>query len=83
MAEQGENFSRWLWGFVDGEPVVNHWRSLEDVPASTPLAVRISKELKNRGFTFTGPTIVYAFMQAMGLVDDHLVSCFRHSLGEK
>ncbi|MDR0377511.1 MAG: DNA-3-methyladenine glycosylase I, partial [Spirochaetaceae bacterium] len=79
MAEKGEDFSRWLWAFVDGTPLVNRWRSMEEVPASTPLALQISKELKARGFTFTGPTIVYAFMQAMGLVDDHLVTCFRHT----
>jgi DNA-3-methyladenine glycosylase I len=81
MAEKGENFSRWLWAFTDGEPIVNRRRSMEEIPASTPLALRISKELKARGFTFTGPTIVYAFMQAMGLVDDHLLSCFRHGGG--
>jgi DNA-3-methyladenine glycosylase I len=79
MAEKGENFSRWLWAFVDGQPLVNHRRSLGEIPASSPLAAEISKELKKRGFSFVGPTIVYAFMQAMGLVDDHLVSCFRHS----
>jgi DNA-3-methyladenine glycosylase I len=77
MAEQGEHFSRWLWGFVDGKPIVNHWRSMGEIPASTPLSAQISKELKKRGFTFVGPTIIYAFMQAMGLVDDHLEDCFR------
>ncbi|GAB6391703.1 MAG: DNA-3-methyladenine glycosylase I [Treponematales bacterium] len=75
MKDEGVNFSKWLWGFVDGTPVVNHWRRVEDIPAFTPLAETISKELKRRGFTFVGPTIVYAFMQAEGLVNDHLVTC--------
>ena len=73
------SFSDYLWAFVDGRPVVNRWREMRQVPASTPLSDRISKDLKARGFRFVGTTIVYAHLQATGLVNDHLVSCFRHS----
>jgi DNA-3-methyladenine glycosylase I len=72
-------FDRWLWGFVGGRPVQNAWRALRQIPASTPTAEALSKELKRRGFRFVGPTIVYAYMQAIGMVNDHLVSCFRHA----
>lgn len=68
-----------LWDFVDGTPIVNHWRRMEEVPASTPLSDRISKTLKQRGFRFVGSTIIYAYLQATGLVNDHLVHCFRHA----
>ncbi|GHV88137.1 DNA-3-methyladenine glycosylase [Spirochaetia bacterium] len=78
MMEGPVSFSKWLWNWVDGEPLVNHFKTMQEVPASTPLSEAISKELKQRGFTFVGPTIVYAFMQAAGLVNDHLVGCFRH-----
>jgi DNA-3-methyladenine glycosylase I len=71
------SFSRYLWGFVDGRPVVNRPRSLQEVPASTPLSGRISKDLGKRGFRFVGPTIVYAYLQAVGVVDDHTRDCFR------
>jgi DNA-3-methyladenine glycosylase I len=71
-------FAEYMWNFVDGRPVQNRFRSLKQVPAATPLAERVSKDLKKRGFRFCGPTIVYAFMQACGLVNDHLVSCHRH-----
>lgn len=73
------DFSSLLWSFVDGAPVVNRWRSLEDVPAITPASEAMSRELRRLGFRFVGPTICYALMQSAGLVDDHLVSCFRHS----
>lgn len=66
-----------LWGFVDGTPRVGGWKSLSEIPAETPVSKAMSKELKRRGFRFVGPTICYAFMQAAGLVDDHVVSCFR------
>lgn len=69
----------YLWSFVDGRSVVNHWRTAQDVPASTPLSDRLSKDLKKRGFRFVGSTICYALMQATGMVDDHLVTCFRHA----
>ena len=70
--------SPFLWDFVDGEPIVNHWRSMQEVPASTPLSDRISKTLKQHGFRFVGSTIVYAYLQAVGIVNDHLTGCFRH-----
>ena len=73
------SFSAYLWDFVDGTPLQNNWKTLAQVPAVTPLAEQISKDLKKRGFTFVGPTICYAYMQAVGLVNDHLVSCFRHA----
>jgi DNA-3-methyladenine glycosylase I len=67
-----------LWSFVGGEPLVNRWRSLGDIPAETEESRAMSKELKRRGFRFVGPTICYAFMQAAGLINDHVVDCFRH-----
>lgn len=69
----------YLWSFVDGRPVQNQWRSMGDLPAQTDTSVALSRDLRGRGFSFIGPTIVYAFMQAAGLVNDHLVSCFRHA----
>jgi DNA-3-methyladenine glycosylase I len=74
-----EGFDTFLWRYVDGEPIQNTWRGLDEVPASTPLSERVSKDLKAEGFRFCGPTIVYAAMQAMGLVNDHLVTCSRHA----
>lgn len=79
--EAATGFSDYLWAFVDGRPIVNHWTRMSDVPTQTPLSERLSKDLKARGFKFCGPTIVYAFMQAVGMVDDHLVGCHRHSGG--
>jgi DNA-3-methyladenine glycosylase I len=73
-----QDFSKYLWDFVGGKPLQNRFRSRKDVPAATPLAEAISKDLKKRGFRFCGPTIVYAFMQACGLVNDHMVACHRH-----
>jgi DNA-3-methyladenine glycosylase I len=78
QAEFG-SFSRYIWGFVDGRPIQNRWATLAEAPARTPLSDAISKDLKRRGFTFVGSTIVYAHMQATGMVNDHLVSCFRHA----
>lgn len=72
------SFSAYLWGFVDGQPIRNRFRSMSEVPASTPLSERISRDLKKRGFKFVGSTICYAYMQATGVVNDHLVDCFRH-----
>jgi len=77
MEETGENLSKWLWNWVDGKPVINHWKTLKEIPASTELSEKISRELKKKGFSFVGPTIVYAFLQAAGLVNDHLVDCYR------
>ncbi|MBL1229875.1 DNA-3-methyladenine glycosylase I [Enterococcus sp. BWB1-3] len=71
------SFDQYIWAFVDYKPLVNHWSSVKEVPASTELSDQISKDLKRRGFKFLGTTTIYAFMQAMGLVDDHLVHCFR------
>jgi DNA-3-methyladenine glycosylase I len=78
VMEQGPGFSKLLWNFVDGRPLINRRRSIKEVPAETELSRKISKELARRGFKFCGPTIVYAFMQAVGMVNDHLVTCFRH-----
>ncbi len=78
MMESGPGFSAFLWDFVDGAPVVNRHRRISDAPTETPMSKALSKELKKRGFRFCGPTIVYAFAQAVGMVNDHLVTCFRH-----
>lgn len=78
LYESGTTLLDYFWGFVDGKPLQNHWKSMAEVPPLTPLSETISKDLKKRGFTFVGPTIVYAHMQATGMVNDHLVSCFRH-----
>jgi DNA-3-methyladenine glycosylase I len=77
------DFSAYLWNFMDGKPLQNKLRSMKDVPAMTPLAEKISKDMKKRGFRFVGPTIVYAFMQACGLVNDHMVDCHRHDAVKK
>lgn len=77
MRDRGEDFSAFLWDMVGGAPIQNSWRA-DEVPAQTPLAVEMSKALKAKGFKFCGPVIVYAFMQATGLVNDHLVNCYRH-----
>ncbi len=76
------SFNAWLWRFVDGRPVVNRWRSMAEVPAKTPLSQRLSRELAARGLRFVGPTICYAYLQAVGLVNDHLVTCHRHPAAE-
>jgi len=78
IMEKGPGFSALLWGYLDGMPKQNKYRSMRQVPAETELSRRISKDLVGRGFKFVGPTIVYAFMQAVGMVNDHLVSCHRH-----
>jgi DNA-3-methyladenine glycosylase I len=78
QAEFG-SFADYIWRFTDGSPIRNAWRTLEEIPAATPLAETISKDLKGRGFSFVGPTIVYAHMQATGMVNDHLVGCFRYT----
>lgn len=72
------SFEAYLWGWVEGRPVVNHWTELREVPAKTSLSDRISKDLLKRGFKFVGSTIVYAYLQAMGVVNDHLQSCHRY-----
>lgn len=78
IQEEFGSFDAYVWRFVDGRPLVNAWTSLSQVPAETAESRALSKDLKARGFTFVGPTIIYAYMQAVGLVNDHLVSCFRY-----
>ncbi|MBL8229414.1 MAG: DNA-3-methyladenine glycosylase I [Bryobacterales bacterium] len=73
------SFDRYIWSFVDGKPVVNHFRTLKEVPAKTPISDAMSKDLKKRGFRFVGSTICYAFMQAVGMVDDHIADCWRRT----
>lgn len=77
LGEEAGSFATWLWAFVDGRPVQGSFREMSEVPARTPLAETISKELRKRGFRFVGPTTVYAFLQAVGVVNDHLVGCPR------
>mgnify|MGYP003700515585 CR=1 FL=1 len=79
VVESHGSFADYFWGFTDGEPRINHWRRLGEVPSMTPLSDAISRDMKQKGFRFFGSTICYAHMQATGLVNDHLVSCFRHS----
>ncbi|MGS0692181.1 DNA-3-methyladenine glycosylase I [Shewanella sp. 0m-8] len=76
FVEQGNDFSAFLWGFVDGSPKVNHFTSMSELPAQTPASEALSKALKKMGFNFVGPTICYAFMQAVGMVNDHTTDCF-------
>lgn len=81
LAVQAEigSLDSYLWSFVGGKSVIGRWRTLEEIPASTPLSVAVSKDLKRRGFRFVGPTTVYAFLEAVGIVNDHVVSCFRYA----
>lgn len=79
LYERGLTLDQLLWKFVDGRPCINHWRTMQEVPAVTPQAEALSKELKRCGYRFIGPTIIYAHMQATGMVNDHLVSCPRHA----
>jgi DNA-3-methyladenine glycosylase I len=71
-------FDRYIWSFVRGSPVQNSWQTLKEIPPQSPVSDAMSKDLKNRGFSFVGSTICYAFMQAVGMVNDHLISCYRH-----
>ncbi|MGZ3618001.1 MAG: DNA-3-methyladenine glycosylase I [Ktedonobacteraceae bacterium] len=77
VQDQFGSFDTYIWQFVDGKPIQNSWKSLQEIPATTPESDAMSKELKKRGFTFVGSTICYAFMQAVGMVNDHIVYCFR------
>ena len=77
--KEGTTLSNWLWSFVNHQPLQNNWERMDQLPAATPLADEISKALKKRGFKFVGPTVVYAHMQATGMVNDHLVSCPAYS----
>lgn len=78
ITETGRSFSDYIWGFVDGESIVNRFKTMSEVPAETEVSRKMSKQLKKDGFKFVGPTICYAFMQATGMVNDHLTSCFRY-----
>lgn len=78
IAERENNFSEFIWQFVGGKPIQNKWQALKEIPATTEIAETMSKALKKEGFTFVGPTICYAFMQATGMVNDHVVDCFRY-----
>ena len=78
MQDQGIDFSQHLWSFVDGKPVINTLRSEKDFQATSPASDALSKDLKKRGFSFVGSTIIYAFMQAVGMYNDHVITCFRH-----
>lgn len=79
MAEHGVEFNRFLWSFVDGRPIINHWATMSEVPSCTAVSDRLSRALRQQGFNFVGSTIVYAFMQAVGMVNDHLVGCAAHA----
>ena len=76
VVDEFGSFDAFIWGYVDGDPIVNRWKAQEDVPATTPLSDRISKDLKKRGFKFVGSTIVYAYLQSIGMVNDHVADCF-------
>jgi len=78
LREREGGLDEYLWRYVDGKPIVNTWRTIKEVPARTPLSDTMSKDLKRRGFKFVGSTICYAFMQAAGMVNDHVTACFRH-----
>ena len=77
VVEKEGSFDKYIWSFVGGKPIINAWEHMKQVPASTPVSDSMCKDLKKRGFNFVGSTIMYAFMQATGMVNDHLVSCFR------
>lgn len=77
MQDEFGSFSEWLWSHVDNTPIIGHWQHQKDVPVATPLAKEISKALKKRGMSFVGPTIMYAYMQAVGLVNDHWAGCWK------
>ncbi|NNE89471.1 MAG: DNA-3-methyladenine glycosylase I [Silicimonas sp.] len=79
MQKEFGSFSKWIWDHVDGTPIKGNWTTAADIPAVTPLAIAISKDLKKRGMTFVGPTIIYAYLQAVGVVNDHYQGCWRYS----
>jgi len=79
VQEELGSFNTFIWGFVNGEPIINSWKVMSEIPAKTPESEAMSKELKQRGFNFVGPTICYAFMQSIGMVNDHVVDCFRYA----
>lgn len=79
IRERGQSFNDYLWQFVDHQPIINHWQNLAQTPASTAISEKMSKQLKKDGFRFVGSTICYAFMQATGMVNDHIITCPRHA----
>jgi DNA-3-methyladenine glycosylase I len=79
VQEEFGSFRDYIWSFVGGRPIINHWRQIQEVPVSTPISDAMSKDLKRRGFSFVGTTICYSFMQATGMVMDHTIDCFRYS----
>ena len=79
VQEEFGSFDSFIWGFVGGEPIINSWQAMSDLPAKTPESEAMSEALKQRGFNFVGPTICYAFMQSIGMVNDHVVDCFRYA----
>ncbi len=83
IQKQFDSFAKYIWSFVDGQPINNQWTSLKEVPATNKLSDQLASDLKQRGFKFIGSTIIYAHMQATGLVNDHVISCFRHKEVEK
>jgi DNA-3-methyladenine glycosylase I len=78
LRRESGSFDAYIWQFVNGKPIVNHWSHINEIPATSPISDAISRDLKKRGFKFVGSTTCYAFMQAGGLVNDHLADCFRH-----
>ena len=83
LQQEHGSFSDYIWEFVDGQPLQNHWKSTREVPATSLISDRLSKDMKKRGFTFVGSTIIYAHMQATGMVNDHTIDCFRHRACQK
>ncbi len=81
LQQEYGSFDAYIWSFVDGKPIQNQWQSLSEVPSKTAISDEMSKSLKKKGFKFIGSTTCYAFMQAVGMVNDHVVSCFRHNMG--
>ena len=79
LQDEFGSLADFLWGFVDGEVIQNRWQEVQQIPAQTPVSVVMSKQLRKQGFSFVGPTICYAFMQAVGMVNDHVTGCFRHA----
>ncbi|MCX8014204.1 MAG: DNA-3-methyladenine glycosylase I [Rectinema sp.] len=79
IQEKHGSFDQWIWRFVDGMPIVNTWKDMREIPVRTPLSDRISEEMRSNGFRFVGSVTIYAHMQAIGLVNDHLIDCFRHA----
>ncbi len=77
VAEEFGSFASYLWGFSENEPIINYWKEVGELPAETEFSRSISKDLKQRGFSFVGPTIIYSYLQAVGVIDDHVISCFR------